>query len=124
MFIIDNKIDKYMYIFLKKFNGQLSINAENYFSTKFNLEENYINFIVKECIDNGYIIGTKYVISGNNFIHLIHQEHIFVTRKGFQFINQYELNKINIFWIPFKNLLIIFLTALFTALATYFFGQD
>lgn len=124
MFIIDNKIDKYMYVFLKKFNGQLSINAENYFSTKFNLEENYINLIVKECIDNGYIIGTKYVISCNNFIHLIHQEHIFVTRKGFQFINQYELNKINIFWIPFKNLLIIFLTALFTALATYLFGQD
>ena len=61
-------------------------------------------------------------IHNSKYIEL--SEYIYVTRKGYSFIRQYRLNVFNFFWIPFKNLAIIFITAIITAIVTNYFNMQ
>lgn len=118
-----NNIEKYIYKFLIKLHSKDYFSAFNYLQNKYNLEENYIASIIEECINSKYVDGISSLNSITNYKQLNVKTYTYVTRKGYQFINEYRLKKINIFWIPFKNLIIIIITAIITAIATKYFSK-
>lgn len=114
-------VEEYIYKFLTKFNSSDFYASFNYVCNKYHLEENYVASIVQECVNSNYLDGIAISNSINNYKHINLKEHVYITREGYKFINQYKLAKINFFWIPFKNLVIIIVTAIITAFATYLF---
>ncbi len=117
-----NNVEKYIYKFLVQLHSKDYFSAFNYLRVKFNLEENYIASIIEECINSKYVDGISFFSSVTNYKHLDVKTYTYVTRSGYQFINQYRLKKINFFWIPFKHLVVIIVTAIITAIATKYFS--
>ena len=118
-----NNIEKYIYKFLTKLDLLDYSSAKSYLQSHYQLEENYTSSVIEECIKSNYVDGIFSVNSVNNYKHISISDYIYITREGYKFINQYRLNKINLFWIPFKNLVIIIATAIITAIATSYFDK-
>ena len=116
-----NNVEKYIYKFLVQFNSNDFYTAFNYLCNKYRLEENYVASIVQECVKSNYLDGIVASNSLNNHKCIDLKEHRYVTREGYKFIHLYRLAIFNFFWIPFKNLVIIIVTAIITAFATYLF---
>lgn len=116
-----NNVEKYIYKFLTKFDSSDFYTSFNYVCNKYSLEENYVASIVQECVNSKYVDGINTSNSINNYKHIDLKEHTYITREGYKFIHQYRLNIFNFFWVPFKNLVIIIITAIITALATHIF---
>ena len=115
-------VEKYIYKFLVKFNSNDFHTAFTYVCQNYHLEENYVASIVQECISSKYLDGIVSSNSINNFKFIELKEHSYITREGYKFIRQYRLKRFNFFWIPFKNLMIIVITAIITAIATHYLG--
>lgn len=118
-----NNIEKYIYKFLVKLHSKDFLYAFSYLQNKYNLEENYISSIIEECINSKYVDGISSLSSVNNYKHLNVKTYTYITRKGYNFINQYRLKRFNFFWIPFKHLIVIIITAIITAIATKYFSN-
>lgn len=118
------KVDKYIYYFLKYLEKEDLWTSCSYLQHKYKLEENYSYSIVEECVKSNYIDGIKVQSNANNGKHITSQSNIFITRNGYNFMHDYMQSKINIFWIPFKNLIIIVVTALITASITTFINKE
>lgn len=116
-----NNVEKYIYKFLTKFDSSDFYTSFNYVCNKYSLEENYVASIVQECVNSKYVDGINTSNSINNYKHIDLKAHTYITRAGYKFIHQYRLNIFNFFWVPFKNLVIIIITAIITALATHIF---
>ena len=116
----NSKVDKYIYYFLKYVDLEDFWAAFHYLQNKYKLEEGYLYLIVEECIKCNYIDGVKVDYSSLNGKSIVVLNRVYVTRKGYQFINDYNLKKINFFWIPLKNLIIIIVTAIITSIITAF----
>lgn len=114
----NSKVDKYIYYFLKYVDLKDFWTAFHYLQNKYKLEESYVYLIIEECIFSHYIDGVKIDNSSLDGKHVIILQRVFVTRNGYQFVNNYILKKINFFWIPLKNLIIIIITALITSIIT------
>ena len=115
---INSKIEKYIYKFLIYLKDNNYSFASQKLKEKYKLNSNYVNSIVEECIKASYIDGIECINSISNFKHIIVREHVYVTRNGFIFLNQYQRNIINFFFIPLKNIIIIALTAFITSIFT------
>jgi len=118
------KIDKYIHYFLKYLDKEDLWTSCSYLQHKYKLEENYSYSIVEECVKSNYIDGVKVQSNASNGKHITCQSNIFITRNGYNFIHDYNQSKINFFWIPFKNFVIIFVTALITASVTTFINKN
>lgn len=119
-----NNVEKYIYKFLIKLHSNNFYVAFDYLRNKYKLERNYIVSIIQECISSEYIDGMSSSNSIHNSKYIELSEYIYVTRKGYSFIRQYRLNVFNFFWIPFKNLVIILITAIITAVVTNYFNMQ
>lgn len=117
----NNKIEKYIYNFLVKLDYKGYLGGSECLENKFGLKEDYVAFIISECVKSGYIDGISTQSNAYNSRRVNVSGNIYITREGYNFINQYRLAKINLFWIPFKNLVIIVITAVITAVATSLF---
>ena len=118
----NNKIEKYIYNFLVKLDCRGYLGGSECLENQFKLKLDYIAFIISECEKAGYIDGITIQSNVlNNSRRVIINGNIYITREGYNFINQYRLAKINFLWIPIKNLIIIIVTAIITAFATYLF---
>lgn len=120
-----NKIEIGIYNFLVTFhktnNFKQSIEK---IKNKLNCNAEYAHYIVSECIKFKYFDGVKANKSASNHIVLNIREHMYITRDGYQFIHNYRINKFNFFWIPFKNLVIIAITAIITVIINNSFSKN
>jgi len=120
-----NKIEIGIYNFLVTFhktnNFKQSIEK---IKCKLNCNSEYANYIVSECIKFKYFDGVTVNKSISNHIILDIREHMYITRNGYQFIHDYRINKFNFFWIPFKNLIIIAITAIITVIINNSFSKN
>lgn len=116
-------IEKGIYTFLNSFNkdGNLDKACLNV-KRGLNCDDEYADYIVYECHESNLFDGIETSRTANNLYVIQELQNMRITRKGFQFIHQYRLNKFNFFWIPFKNLVIILITALITVLITNAFS--
>lgn len=114
-----NKLEKYIYKFLKYLNKNDFNYANSKLTKKYKIDNIYFRYIVSECINSKYIDGIIYNTNLNNEKSLVISNHIYITRNGYIFINNYRRQMLNLFLIPLKNLLIIILTAFITSFITY-----
>lgn len=120
----NSKVDKYIHYFLKYVDLKDFWTAFHYLQNKYKLEEDYVALIVAECINSKYIDGASFYSSTvTNVKNINIRKRVYVTRSGYNFINKYRTDKINFYWIPFKNLIIILITALITATITTFVNK-
>ena len=117
------KVDKYIYYFLKYLEKEDLWTSCSYLQHKYKLEENYSYTIVEECVKSSYVDGIIVQSNANNGKHITRLTNVFITRDGYNFIHNYNQSKINLFWIPFKNLIIIAVTALITSIITTFINS-
>lgn len=117
------KVDKYIYYFLKYLEKEDLWTSCSYLQHKYKLKENYSYSIVEECVNSKYVDGIFVQSNANNRKHIMPQANVFITRNGYNFMHNYNQSKINLFWIPFKNLIIIAITALITAIVTTFINN-
>lgn len=120
----NSKVDKYIYYFLKYVDLKDFWTAFHYLQNKYKLEEDYVSLIVSECIDSKYINSASFhssIVTNEKLINVC--EHVYVTRLGYNFVTKYRTDKINFYWIPFKNLIIILVTAIITASITTFINK-
>lgn len=110
-----NKIDKYMHYFLSKFNKTKDFNKSfKALMSKYNINQQYACFVIYEIINLNYITGVSVTPSMANTYFLNLSNNQIITRKGYKFIDSYRKNIINLFLIPFKNLILIIITAIIT----------
>lgn len=117
----NTKVEKYIYCFLKYLNKEDLWTSCSYLQHKYKLEENYSYSIIEECVKANYIDGVLVQNNASNGKRITTKSYIYITREGFKFMYNYNQAKINFWWIPLKNLIIIIVTAIITALVTYLF---
>lgn len=120
-----NRIEIGIYNFLNTFHKTNDIDKSfQKIKQKLKCEDEYARYIISECVTYEYFSGINFTRSINHSIHLDIRNHKYITRKGYQFIHDYKINKLNFFWIPFKNLVIIVITAFITVIVGNFFSNN
>lgn len=117
-------IERGIYIFLTSFHKTNDFHKSSVILLKkLKCSDEYSNFIISECVKANYFEGLTVTSTTNNHKVIDIRQHLYITRQGYQFLHQYRLDKFNFFWIPFKHLTIIIVTAFITAVITNLFSD-
>ncbi len=120
-----NKIELGIYTFLDSFDKSNDYKkSKQSIIDKLNCDDKYANFIIGECDNSNYFSGLSVNKNCLNQTLIDIRENLYVTRDGYKFIHQYELDNFNFFWIPFKTFFLILATAIITVIINNCFSNS